>query len=149
MSLRTTPQRIADARHSLATADDVWIATASLEGIPHLIPLSLAWIDEKVMCVTYTDSVTARNVAATSIARCSLESTTNVVIMRTNADLLDLGDCDPEVVQEMVTQFGWDPRRSPDIAWSVLTMTPVTIHAWQGEPEIKGRTIMRDCEWVD
>ena len=148
MTIRTTAQRVADTRARLRTDEDLWLATASLEGTPHLIPLSLSWIEGRVICVTYTDSATARNIAATSRARCSLASTTDVVTMTADAEVMGMAAFDPGILQQMVDQFGWDPRESPEIDWSVLAMTPRTIHAWHMEPEIKGRTIMRHGEWL-
>ena len=149
MTLRPTAQRISDTKHRLATDEDVWVATASPEGTPHLIPLSMAWIDGKVMCVTYTNSPTTRNVIATSQARCSLDSTTDVIILKTSGQIMQMDQCSDDLVQEMVEQFRWDPRNSPEIGWSVLTMTPLMIQAWNTEPEIENRTIMRNGAWVE
>ena len=149
MTLRSAAQRIADTKQRLATDDDVWVATGSLDGTPHLVPLSMSWIKARIMCVTYTNSPTTRNVAATSQARCSLDSTGDVVILKTAAQIMAFEDCSDDAIQEMVDQFGWDPRHDPEIAWSVLVMTPLMIHAWNCEPEIANRTIMRDGAWVE
>lgn len=149
MTLRTTEQRIADTMQRLRTDADVWVATASPDGDPHLIPLSLAWIKGRVMCVTYTDSPTSRNVAATSKARCSLDSTNDVIVMNTAAQIMPFAECPEDLIDDMVRQFGWDPRHNSDIEWSALVMTPLMIHAWNSESEIAGRTIMRGGMWLD
>jgi hypothetical protein len=48
----------------LATpAIDVWVATASATGAPYLVPLSLAWVDERAVIAVERSSVTARNAA--------------------------------------------------------------------------------------
>ena len=42
--------RKADTLALLATpAIDVWVATASAAGAPHLVPVSLAWVEERVV----------------------------------------------------------------------------------------------------
>jgi hypothetical protein len=48
--VRDGASRKADTLRLLATpAIDVWVATASASGVPHLVPLSLAWVDERVV----------------------------------------------------------------------------------------------------
>ena len=69
--------------------------------------------------------------------------------MRTTASIIPFGETDDATIDEMVRQFGWDPRDNPEIEWSVLAMKPTLIHAWQSEPEIDGRTIMRKGAWVE
>ena len=64
---RTREQRKADTLAKLsAPAADVWVATPPrmLAGTPaaYLVPLSLAWLDERVVLATEADSVTARNI---------------------------------------------------------------------------------------
>ena len=71
---RTREQRRADTLAKLsAPAMDVWVATAAAEagGIAssHLVPLSLAWIDERVVLATEADSVTVRNIISQRRAR--------------------------------------------------------------------------------
>jgi hypothetical protein len=47
---RDRETRTADTLTMLATpAIDVWVATSSDAGAPHLVPLSLAWTDERVV----------------------------------------------------------------------------------------------------
>ena len=42
----------------------MWVASASAEGAPYLVPLSLAWLDERVVIAVEETSVTGRNIAA-------------------------------------------------------------------------------------
>ena len=53
----------------LATeAIDVWVATASDADGPHLVPVSLAWTQERVVIAVKESSPTARNVTASGVA---------------------------------------------------------------------------------
>ena len=59
---RDAATRKADTLAMLTTpAIDVWVATASAGGAPHLVPLSLAWVDERVVVAVDPSSVTAEN----------------------------------------------------------------------------------------
>src|SRR5438046_467790 len=73
-----------------ARAADIWVASASMEsgGQPtaHLIPLSLAWIDECVVVAAPSDQVTARNIVEHGRARLALGPTRDVVIIEAVLD---------------------------------------------------------------
>ena len=60
-------------------AVDVWVATAGPGAggrvTASLVPLSLAWIDERVVPATEADSVTARNIISQRHARLGLGPT--------------------------------------------------------------------------
>jgi catechol 2,3-dioxygenase-like lactoylglutathione lyase family enzyme len=57
------------------------LATASTEGAPHLVPLSLAWVDERVVIAVAASSVTARNLATSGLSRLAVGHTRDVVMM--------------------------------------------------------------------
>ena len=49
---RDRETRKADTLAMLATPGiDVWVATSSAAGTPHLVPVSLAWVGERVVIV--------------------------------------------------------------------------------------------------
>ena len=84
---RSTEQRKADTLAKLtAPAADVWVATAAAQAgghaSSHLVPLSLAWVDERVVLATEADSVTARNITSERHARLGLGTTRDVVRSR-------------------------------------------------------------------
>src|SRR4249919_3970479 len=67
---------------------DVWVATAArssqADGAtaePYLVPLSLAWIDERVVIALEATSRTARNLVAGGTARLALGPTRDVVLI--------------------------------------------------------------------
>src|SRR4029077_179304 len=83
---RTREQRRADTLAKLAApAADVWVATAAVDSGGHarsyLVPLSLAWIDERIVLATEADSVTARNIISAGGARLGLGPTRDVVMI--------------------------------------------------------------------
>jgi hypothetical protein len=148
MTPRSTATRITEAIHRLETEADVWIATASGDGAPHLIPLSLAWDGSRILVSTPTASPTTRNIAQTGRARASLADTDDVVIVRAAAEAAPFADLPDAIAARFVDRVGWDPRQQSGGEWSLLTLTPEMVFAWKREPEIAGRTIMRGGEWV-
>lgn len=70
---RTATERKADTLAMLGTpAIDVWVASADIVNgamRAHLVPLSLAWIGERVVIAVGSDSATARNIREHCTAR--------------------------------------------------------------------------------
>ncbi|MCP3974428.1 MAG: pyridoxamine 5'-phosphate oxidase [bacterium] len=147
MENRSAESRIADTLRRLESEADVWIATASAAGAPHLIPLSLAWDGTNILLATPPGSPTARNIDATGQARASLADTDDVVVIVASAVVTPFERTPDDVADSFAERAGWDPRKN-DGRWALLTLAPETIHAWKGEPELVGRTIMRRGEWV-
>jgi len=63
---RSRPQRRRDTEHRLTHDKDVWVASASADGAPYLVPLSFDWDGEALLMATPTDSPTGRNLATTT-----------------------------------------------------------------------------------
>lgn len=125
---------------------DVWLATASPRGVAHLVPLSLAWVDERVVVAVEGRSVTARNLTATGAARLGLGPTRDVVMIDATLEaVLDAGTAGP-LAEAYAAQADWDPRRSSGYVYLVLR--PVRVQAWREADEIAGRTLMRDGTWL-
>lgn len=144
---RDLPTRKADTLAVLATpAIDVWVATASSAGDPHLVPLSLAWVDERVVVAVEPSSVTARNLATSGTARLAVGPTRDVVMIDAGLDrVVDVRD-DAALGEAYAAQADWDPRASDGYAFLVLR--PVRVQAWREADEIPGRTLMRDGTWL-
>ena len=49
---RPRAQRRSDTEQRLAHDVDVWVATASAEGVPYLVPLSFDWDGEALLLAT-------------------------------------------------------------------------------------------------
>ena len=125
---------------------DAWVATASPAGAPHLVPVSLAWIDERAVIAVERRSVTARNLTASGAARLAIGPTRDVVMIdATLEDAVDVGGDGP-LGATYVAQADWDPRLSSGYVFLVLR--PVRVQAWREANEIAGRTLMRDGTWL-
>ncbi len=147
MDSRTTSDRIAHATQLLETQANVWVSTASPTGTPHLVPLSLAWYENRILLATPTSTPTARNIAATGKARVALDSSHDVVLIVADATEEPFASGETAVLHEFVNRAGWNPAAESG-EWSLLVLTPRVIQAWQGAGEIEGRTIMKDGEWL-
>src|SRR5690349_19876473 len=72
---RTTQQRKADVLAALARNGDLWLATASADGQPHLIAASAWWDGSQLTVATTAGSRTARNLEASKSARIGVGAT--------------------------------------------------------------------------
>jgi hypothetical protein len=130
----------------LATpAVDVWVATASDDGAPHLVPLSLAWIEGRVVVAVPEPSVTARNLTASGTARLAVGPTRDVVMIDATLDRV-VAVADDDLGAAYATQADWDPR--DDTGYVFLVLRPVRVQAWREADELAGRTLMRDGAWL-
>jgi flavin reductase (DIM6/NTAB) family NADH-FMN oxidoreductase RutF len=144
---RDLATRKADTLAMLATpAIDVWVATASADGAAYLVPVSLAWVDERIVVAVERSSTTARNLTASGSARLGVGPTRDVVMVDAVLERsVDVG-ADEELGERYVEQADWDPRRSTGYVFLVLR--PVRVQAWREADEIAGRTLMRDGAWL-
>jgi hypothetical protein len=143
---RDPATRKADALALLATpAIDVWVATASADGRPHLVPVSLAWADERAVVAVERSSVTARNLAASGEARLAVGATRDVVMIDAVLERAVDVATDDALGAVYVAQADWDPRGAAGYVFLVLR--PVRVQAWREVNEMPGRTLMRDGTW--
>ena len=108
---RPAEQRKADAITMLTTPGiDVWVATAG-DGDAHLVPLSLAWVDEQAVVALPADSITARNLATTGTARLAVGPTRDVVMIDSVLDeIIAVEDAPAGLIDGYCAQADWDPR---------------------------------------
>jgi hypothetical protein len=146
---RTREQRKADTLAKLsAPAADVWVATAAADASAYLVPLSLAWLDERVVLATDADSVTARNVISQGHARLGLGPTRDVVLIDAELEQVYSPDEVPSgLARGYATQADWDPRESGG-QMRFLVLRPRRIRAWREANELPGRTLMRGGAWI-
>jgi hypothetical protein len=145
--VRPLETRKSDTLRMLATpAIDVWVATAAAAGVPYLVPLSLAWVDERVLIALEATSPTALNLAASREARLAVGPTRDVVMIDAVLDTTVSVDADQALGNAYVAQADWDPRGLPGYVFLVLR--PVRIQAWRESNEIPGRTLMREGAWL-
>ena len=144
---RDRATRKADTLAMLATpAIDVWVATASSDGAPYLVPVSLAWVDDRVVVAVDETSVTARNLSASGVARLAVGATRDVVMIDAVLERAVGVAADVALGEAYVAQADWDPRSSPD--YQFLVLRPDRVQAWREVNEIPGRTLMRDGTWL-
>ncbi|HEX6875358.1 MAG TPA: pyridoxamine 5'-phosphate oxidase family protein [Nocardioidaceae bacterium] len=144
---RDRETRKADTLAILATqAIDVWVATASPAGAPHLVPVSLAWVHERVVVAVEASSVTARNLTSSGVARLAVGPTRDVVMIDAVLEKAVDVAADDTLGAAYIAQADWDPRGSTGYVFLVLR--PVRIQAWREANEIAGRTLMRDGTWL-
>ena len=146
--MRSGSQRRSQAIHRLETEANVWLATASPAGVPHLVPLSLAWDGTRVLVATPTDTPSVRNVLATGAVKATLDSADDVVLIEGTAEAVDFASASPKLLELYVKRVGWNPA-DQDGAWSLLVISPLTVRSWNSVSEITGRTIMRHGVWAD
>jgi hypothetical protein len=125
---------------------DVWVATASPDGAPHLVPLSLAWVDERVVIAVDGSSVTARNLTGSGVARLAVGPTRDVVMIDAALDRVVDTAADDPIGAAYAAQADWDPRHSE--GYVLLVLRPLRVQAWREENETRGRTLMRDGRWL-
>ena len=144
---RDRATRKADALTMLASPEiDVWVATASLAGEAHLVPLSLAWVAERAVIAVEEGSVTARNLAGGRAARLAVGPTRDVVLLDVAVERTVGVDDDLELGAAYAAQADWDPRGIPGYVFLVLR--PSRVQAWRESNELRGRLLMRDGEWL-
>ena len=144
---RDRKTRKADTLKMLATpAIDVWVATASTAGKPYLVPVSLAWVDDRVVIAVEGSSVTARNLIASGRARLAVGPTRDVVMIDAVLDRAVAVDADEALGEAYVAQSDWDPRGSS--GYEFLVLRPVRVQAWREANEIPDRTLLRDGSWL-
>src|SRR6059058_634788 len=69
---------------------DVWVASASADGAPYLVPLSFDWEGEALLVATPTDSPTGRNLATTRTVRLGLGHARDVSMIDGEVEVLEI-----------------------------------------------------------
>ncbi len=128
----------------------MWVATASVDqGVtrPYMVPLSLSWIEDRIVVTLPGTSRTARNIADHGVARLALGPTRDVVMIDATLDRSVLAGDDDGLVERYAAQAGWDPRTAGG-GYVLLVLRPLRIQAWGEDNELAGRTLMRDGRWL-
>jgi hypothetical protein len=144
---RSRAQRRRDTEHRLSHDIDLWVASASEDGGPYLVPLSFDWDGEALLLATLTNSPTGRNLAESRSVRLGLGETRDVSIIEGEVEVLEIDELPPEIGDRFVTRTGFDPREeSPPFRW--FRVLPRRIQAWREANELAGRDLMRDGRWL-
>ncbi len=144
---RSRGQRRHDTEHRLAHDVDAWVASASADGVPYLVPLSFDWDGEALLVATPADSPTGRNLAATRAVRLGLGPTRDVSMIEGEVEVLEMGELPRERGDRFAARTGFDPRElAAPYRW--FRISPRRIQAWREVNELPGRELMRDGRWL-
>ncbi|GAA2807950.1 pyridoxamine 5'-phosphate oxidase family protein [Kitasatospora sp. CM 4170] len=144
---RSRAGRRRDTERRLAGDVDLWVATASTEGMPYLVPLSFDWDGATLLVATPTASPTGRNLAASRTVRLGLGATRDVTMIDGDVEVLDLSALPAERGDRFAARTGFDPRTlATPYRW--FRITPRRIQAWREADELTGRDLMRDGHWL-
>jgi hypothetical protein len=142
---RSRAQRRRDTEHRLSHDIDVWVASASADGAPYLVPLSFDWDGEALLMATPTDSPTGRNLAAARSVR--LGHTRDVSMIEGEVEVLEIDALPQERGDRFAAHTGFDPRAlATPYRW--FRVTPRRIQAWREVNELPGRKLMRGGHWL-
>ena len=90
MTPRSRAQRRRDTEHRLEHDVDLWVASASPDGTPYLVPLSFDWDGEALLLATPTTSPTGRNLAAARTVRLGVGETRDVTMIEGDVEVLEI-----------------------------------------------------------
>ncbi|GAB2469235.1 pyridoxamine 5'-phosphate oxidase family protein [Streptosporangium sandarakinum] len=144
---RSRARRRRDTEHRLDHDVDVWVATASADGVPYLVPLSFDRDGEALLAATPADSPTGRNLAATRVVRLGLGLTRDVTMIDGEVEVLEIDELPRERGDRFAERTGFDPRVSAT-PYRWFRITPRRVQAWREADELAGRELMRDGRWL-
>ncbi len=143
---RGQEQRKQDALDRLEKDEDVWVATASADGVPCLVPLSFVYDRGTLLLATRRTNPTAVNVTPSGQVRATLGHTRDVVLIEGTAEIVEGADLSAESGKAFADKLGWDVRERP--AWVYLRVTPYAVKAWREVNELAERDLMLDGSWL-
>jgi hypothetical protein len=144
---RPRTQRRRDTERRLTDDIDLWVASASADGAPYLVPLSFDWQDEALLVATPADSPTGRNLAAGRTARVGLGHTRDVSMVDGEVEVYELDALPKERGDRFAARTGFEPRAlATPYRW--FRILPRRIQAWREVNELPDRELMRDGRWL-
>jgi hypothetical protein len=144
---RSRAQRRRDTEHRLTHDIDGWVASASAEGAPYLVPLSFDWDGEALLVATPADSPTGRNLAATRTVRLGLGHTRDVSMIEGDVEVLEMDALPQHQGDRFAARAGFDPSaQATPYRW--FRISPRRIQAWREVNELADRELMRAGRWL-
>lgn len=144
---RSRAQRRRETEHRLTHDDAVWVASASADGAPYLVPMSFDWDGEALLMATLPDSTTGRNLAATRAARLGLGPSHDVSMIEGDVEILDIDALPQERSNRYTARTGFDPRRSAT-RYRWFRIAPNRIQAYRESGEMPDRDLMSEGRWL-
>ena len=144
---RPRHQRRRDTEQRLTSDIDLWLASASTDGTPYLVPLSFDWDGEALLVATPTNSPTGRNLAVSRVTRLALGQTRDVTMIDGDVEILPMDALSAAAGDRFAARAGFDPRElTTSYCW--FQITPRRIQAWREVDELADRELMRDGRWL-
>ncbi|MFE4449646.1 pyridoxamine 5'-phosphate oxidase family protein [Streptomyces sp. NPDC056796] len=143
---RDREQRKQDALDRLEKDQDAWVATASADGVPCLVPLWFVWDRNTLLLATRRTNPTAVNVTPSGQIRVTVGNARDVVLIEGTAEVVEGTDLPTASGDAFAEKLNWDPRGHP--TWVYLRITPYALKAWREKNELAGRDLMRDGTWL-
>ncbi|MFC7586898.1 pyridoxamine 5'-phosphate oxidase family protein [Nonomuraea antimicrobica] len=109
---RTPEQRRRDTLERLEHDVDAWVATASVDGTPYMVPLSFLWDGGALLVATASASPTARNLLANGRVRVGIGLVRDVVLVEGTAHATPAAEIPGEVGDAFAAKAGFDPRKA-------------------------------------
>lgn len=144
---RSRSRRRRDTEHRLTHDVDLWVASASADGAPYLVPLSFHWDGDTLLVATPANSPTGRNLARSRTVRLGLGDTRDVSMIDGEVEVLELEALPRERADRFAANTGFDPRPLPT-PYRWFRITPRRIQAWREVNELPGRELMRAGRWL-
>ncbi len=120
----------------LGEARYYWLATARLDGRPHVIAIWAVWIDEHLYFTTSPETVTARVLADNPRALVHLESASDVTIVEGICNRLAPDEVPSDVVEAYATKYG-SRIGAEDEGMPYFEFRPSLVLAWT-LPDVRG-----------
>jgi hypothetical protein len=143
---RPLSERKQDTLRRLERDVDAWVATASPDGTPYLMPLSFLWNGETLLLSTAAGNPTARNLAKSPTLQLTLGHTRDVVHIAATTETLRASDLTDAEGDAFAEKAGFDPR--PLANYFYFRATPTRIQAWREVNELKDRVLMESGSWL-
>jgi hypothetical protein len=144
---RSRVRRRRDTEHRLHHDIDLWVATATADGAPYLVPLSFDWDGETLLLATSTHNPTGQNLVATRVVRLGLGDTRDVTMIDGQVEVLPIDSLPPEQGDRFAARTGFDPRTlTGSYRW--FRVSPGRVQAWREVDELADRELMRDGRWL-
>ncbi|MEU9444103.1 pyridoxamine 5'-phosphate oxidase family protein [Streptomyces sp. NPDC048304] len=144
---RSAAERRRDTLERLGSDRDIWVSTAHPDHGPHQVPLWFLWDGQAAWMCTGADSATARNVRKEPRVRLALPDTFDAVLLQGEAECYPAREVPKDAADAFAGKFGWDPR-TEETPFVYLRVVPRTVRAWRGEPELRGRLVIREGAWL-
>ncbi|MET8244433.1 pyridoxamine 5'-phosphate oxidase family protein [Streptomyces sp. NPDC005202] len=144
---RSPEHRKRDLLARLERETDIWVASADAGGLPCLVALWFVWDGESVWLSTRLTNPTGRNLHDGRRTRLAFGDTRDVVLIDGDVETFTAADVPAAAADAFRARTGWDPRTDSP-SYGYFRVRPRAVQAWHGEPELRGRHLMRDGVWV-